>query len=197
VILTPAILIIGQYQPSKGMWECTKCPAGYYCMSTNDSNQIECPEKYYCPTGSSFPKPCPDGTYSRSGDVRLERADQCRNCITGWYCRAGKIMGQCAGGYYCKSRSPDPNPSSRNYSHQVEAGPCAAGYYCPNGTLYPIPCPNNTLKENEGGNGLVSDCKPCPAGKQCFGGLLYFLLNLIDKKRLLYWRGTIIRYHRK
>ena len=151
------------------MSECTKCPAGYYCLSTNDSNQIPCGPNYYCPAGSSYPRLCPDGTYSKAGDVKFVNASQCRNCITGSYCRSGKIFGPCAGGYYCKSRSPDPNPSG-NYSHQVEAGPCAAGFYCPNGTLNPIPCPNNTFKGYEGGNGLISDCKPCPAGKQCFKG---------------------------
>ena len=187
VILTPGISIIGQYQPSKGMWECTKCPAGYYCLSTNDSNQIPCPERHYCPSGSSFPTPCPDGTYSKAGDVKFVSADQCRNCITGSYCRAGSIFGPCVGGYYCKSRSPDPNPSaSGNYSHKVEAGPCAAGYYCPNGTLNPIPCPNNTLKDYEGGSGLVSDCKPCPAGKQCFGGLFCYILTEFIFQILLY-----------
>ena len=164
---------IGQYQPSIGMWECTKCPPGYYCLSTNDSKQIPCPERYYCPIGSSFPTLCPDGTYAETGDVKFENATQCRNCITGSYCRAGRIFGPCAAGYYCKSHSPDPNPLSNN-SHPIEAYPCPAGYYCPNGTFKPLPCPENTLKNYVGGNGLLSDCKPCPVGEQCFNGMLLY-----------------------
>ena len=178
-VKTPAVLILGQYQPDRGMSECTKCPAGYYCR--NESSETPCPENYYCPAGSSFPKHCPDGTYSKPGDVTLVNASQCRNCITGSYCRAGKIFGPCAGGYYCKSRSPHPNPSG-NYPIQVEAGPCPVGYYCPNGTLSPIPCPNNTLKDYEGGNGLRSDCKPCPAGKQCFKGLYFNKITVFSNR---------------
>lgn len=161
--------IVGQSQQNKGQSECEKCPAGYYCLSTNFTHQIPCPEHSFCPAGSSQPKLCPHGTYSKT--LKLVNASQCNNCITGSYCRAGRIAGPCNAGYYCKSRSPDPNPSFGNYSHPVEAGPCAVGYYCPNGTLNPVPCPNNTLKDYVGGFGLVSDCKPCPAGKQCFGGL--------------------------
>lgn len=155
------------------MWECTKCPPGYYCLSTNDSKQIPCPERHYCPIGSSFPTLCPDGTYAETGDVKFENATQCRNCITGSYCRAGRIFGPCAAGYYCKSHSPDPNPLSNN-SHPIEAYPCPAGYYCPNGTFKPLPCPENTLKNYVGGNGLLSDCKPCPVGEQCFNGMLLY-----------------------
>lgn len=170
IVINTYTFCLGQYQPSKGMWECSKCPAGYYCLSTNDSKQIPCPERHYCPTGSSFPTLCPDGSYAKAGDVKFVNSSQCRNCITGSYCRAGRIFGPCAAGYFCKSRSPDPNPLS-NYSYPVEAGPCPAGFYCPNGTLEPEPCPQNTLKDYVGGNGLISDCKPCPAGKHCFEGM--------------------------
>jgi len=74
----------------------------------------------------------------------------------------------CDGGYYCKSGSPDPNPS--DYWFPIEAAPCAEGYYCPNGTLLPIPCPANTMKNYTGGYGIPSDCTPCLAGRFCLNG---------------------------
>ena len=115
-----------------------------------------------------MPLSCPNGTFTHDDMTGLANASQCLPCTTGKWCRLGKIVGRCLGGYFCKSGSPDPNPDG--YWYPVEAGPCKAGYYCPNGTLAPIPCPDNTRKLLPGGDGTESDCKVCPPGIHCING---------------------------
>ena len=147
-----------------GQWECQPCPAGYYCSPTPQP----CPAKHYCPAGTVTPIPCPSGTFTYDNTTGLANASQCNPCIAGHYCLVGSIAGQCVGGYFCKSKSPSPTPTFQEGNE--ENGPCKEGHYCPNATTVPIPCPDNTMKNYTGGDGTVSDCKPCVAGRYCYNG---------------------------
>ena len=83
----------------------------------------------------------------------------------------------CAPGYWCRKGSPVPNPTVHMPSTNLTEfmyGPCPPGFHCPNATVNPVPCRNHTFKPNWGGVGQESDCRPCPAGQQCFEGKVSF-----------------------
>ena len=81
--------IAGQYQPNAMSSSCLSCPAGYYCTSSV-FKLVTCPARHYCPPESTLPKICPNGTYTLDSETGLERADQCRPCVTSQYCQLGK-----------------------------------------------------------------------------------------------------------
>lgn len=164
--LISSSFMAGSNQPRPGMATCILCKAGYYCTP---SAKI-CPPFNYCPAGVTTPVPCPNGTFTYDNMTGLANASQCLPCIRGHFCRLGQIIGTCAGGYFCKSGSPDPNPNG--HVPPVVAGPCSMGYFCPNGTLAPQPCPDKTMKNYTGGAGTVNDCTTCPAGRYCINGKL-------------------------
>jgi len=68
---------------------CKDCPAGYYCTSKVDTLE-KCPAKHYCPLRTEIPLICPNGTYTNSTAEGLERAEDCRPCPAGSYCKSGK-----------------------------------------------------------------------------------------------------------
>ena len=56
----------------------------------------------YCPTGSSFPTPCPAGYFGNETGVK--RSVECTECPGGEYCAGvGKTAptGLCDAGFYC------------------------------------------------------------------------------------------------
>lgn len=81
----------GTYQPSRGQAVCRDCPAGYYCTSKVE-NLVKCPPKHYCPVRTEIPVICPNGTYTNDTAEGLERADDCRPCPSGSYCKSGKTL---------------------------------------------------------------------------------------------------------
>jgi len=80
-----------------------KCPAGHYCTSG---------------TKTQYQLPCPAGKYSR--ELGLERADQCKECLIGYYCPQGDGYGDrlCPPGYYCGANVGDYSTT-----------PCPAGTF--------------------------------------------------------------------
>lgn len=175
----------GSYEPRQGTSSssCQTCPKGYYCP-TGATVPIICTVLNYCPEGSEAPTVCPDGTYN-DDQTGLEASDQCKECITGWYCQAGAIVDRCDAGYYCDSGSTDIVDS--NFE-------CPVGYYCPDYLstdcqdvdtdcaactddvcraekccLFPIRCPENTIRETTGA-AQSSDCDACPLGYYCLSG---------------------------
>ena len=142
--------VIGYNQKNTGQASCDPCPAGYYCQSKT-SNPIKCPPRHYCPAATITPITCPNGTYTNDSMTGLASADQCLPCITGSYCRLGQVVGPCHGGYYCKSRSPDPNPTG--VWNAVDA------------SIAISPCPDNMT-----GNHSDGYCSNCRTGKFCVHG---------------------------
>ena len=137
----------GYNQNNAGQASCDPCPAGYYCQSKT-SNPVKCPPRHYCPAATTTPITCPNGTYTNESVTGLASADQCIPCITGSYCRLGRVIGPCHGGYYCKSRSPDPNPTG--IWNGIDA------------SIAISPCPNNVT-----GNYSKDACSNCRTGKFC------------------------------
>ena len=80
----------GTYQPSRGQASCRDCPAGYFCTSKVE-NLEKCPPKHYCPTRTEIPVICPNGTFTNDTAFGLERADDCRPCPSGSYCKSGRF----------------------------------------------------------------------------------------------------------
>ena len=40
--------------------------------------------------------------FAAADETGFDTADDCHACITGKYCKEGKILGDCAAGYYCR-----------------------------------------------------------------------------------------------
>nr|XP_047130962.1 uncharacterized protein LOC100202447 isoform X1 [Hydra vulgaris] len=159
----------GTYQLESKKSVCHVCPPGYYCVNATSKLQ-KCDAHYYCPEKTKVPILCPNGTYSYDNETGLERDTDCRPCIAGHFCIMGTVREKCAAGYLCQSGSPSPTPKVPLSGPNTKAGPCPPGYFCSYGAIFPEPCPEGTFKPDYGGYGNKSDCWPCPAGKQCFGG---------------------------
>ena len=107
-----------------------------------------------------LPEVCPDGKYPNPSAIG------CRNCEKGFYCKHG-IKTECPPGTYC---------SRYDMSMPLQ---CWAGSYCKGGSQFnPEPCPEKTYSEgryglNEPNRPLEgwSECKSCPAGFVCDGGI--------------------------
>ena len=169
--------------------ECTPCPAGHYCESTNLTAPTGlCFKGYYCKGGASLPNPglsyvsqdiggpCPQGFFCRNGT----QSPRSNPCPVGTYnptlgAGSSSFCLPCPPGYFCSS-SGLPSPS----------GGCSEGYFCSGGTVDAKPvdstggiCPpgtfcNGTNAEpftcregtftNTSGN---AKCMLCPAGHFC------------------------------
>ena len=84
----------------------------------------------YCPIGSSYPQPCPAGTYNNYSGASTP-AD-CSDCSVGHYCSGTSNpapTGMCRAGYYCTGGASDPTQFA------VEAG-----YYSDEGASEQYPC---------------------------------------------------------
>ncbi|XP_069750647.1 neurogenic locus notch homolog protein 4-like [Narcine bancroftii] len=155
----PLICTAGYYCGQYELAEPTGlCDAGYYCPigSTEQApDQFKCIAGHYCPEGSAFPRPCPEGTYSRT--AMNKALDNCLPCTQGFFCEGTGLLhptGVCLSGYYC--------PGGQNSS--TPAGfLCPAGSRCPAGSSSPHPCPRGFYQARAG----QPDCKPCPTGAYC------------------------------
>ena len=99
----------------------------------------QCEPGFFCPTGSEFPRGCPEGTYQDE-----EGQDHCKACPAGYYCNANQSTyekNECPKGHYCPLNTTGP--------HQ---------YKCPAGTYQPDMVMTNS-----------SACLLCPKGEYCDG----------------------------
>ena len=153
------VCFAGYNQINTGQPDCDPCPAGFYCPSKT-STPLKCPPKHYCPEATTVPLTCPNGTFTHDNMSGLASADECLPCITGSYCRLGEVVGPCDGGYYCKSRSPDPNPTGV--------------WKAMDSSVVITPCPNNITSNYSGSN----NCSSCRTGKFCLHRKCFNFTNL-------------------
>ncbi|CAM4612397.1 unnamed protein product [Lepidochelys kempii] len=121
------------------------CSAGYYCLSGAFSsspadvwhNGGPCPVSHFCPEGTSYPLPCPAGTYNN-----LTRQAACSPCAAGYYCPENTTSYHtypCPPGFYC--------PKATRFATEF---PCPRGYYNPDPMTQSL-----------------DSCLPCPPGHYC------------------------------
>ncbi|KAM8904697.1 uncharacterized protein AB9W97_008232 isoform 6-T6 [Spinachia spinachia] len=162
----------GQYCPSVGLSEpAGSCNAGYWCRGAASSpspldgaSGSLCPPGQYCPTGTTAPMACPQGSWSNTSGLR--NREDCASCLGGFYCNSvglTKPSGPCAGGYYCVEGAVTSAPTDG-----VTGGPCPEGYYCPEGTVLPVPCDPGTYVAVT----HATQCEPCEPGWYCVSGSL-------------------------
>ena len=144
--------------------DCTVCISGYYCDREGLATPIDCPEGYFCVSGSTYPQPCPLGTYSNSTGLR--RSTDCTPCPGGQYCDGiGRTepAGLCDAGFYCREKAYTSAPPDG-----ATGGLCPAGGYCPQGSATPTPCTVGYYSKSAGAK-ADSDCIPCDPGFYCAG----------------------------
>lgn len=144
--------------------DCTECISGYYCDREGLAQPIACPPGYFCVSGSTFPQPCPLGTYSNSTGLR--RSTDCTPCPGGYYCDGiGRTAptGLCDPGFYCREKAYSSAPPEG-----ATGGLCPAGGYCPRGSATPTPCIMGYYSKSAGAKSN-SDCVPCDPGYFCAG----------------------------
>ncbi|XP_030258688.1 zonadhesin isoform X7 [Sparus aurata] len=163
----------GQYCASVGLSEPTgPCHAGYWCREGASSpspldglSGSLCPPGQYCPSGTTAPVACPEGSWSNSSGLRVQ--DDCKPCLGGFYCDSvglTKPTGPCRRGYYCVEGAITSTPTDG-----VTGGPCPEGSYCPEGTVQPVPCDPGTYVAVT----HATQCEPCVPGWYCVSGSLY------------------------
>ena len=145
----------GSYCASTGLTAPTgPCDGGYYCSGgARVPNQHGCPAGHFCFPGTSYPDPCPVGTYNpRTGAANVT---ECYPCTQSFYCgREGLVQPDtcCDAGYYC--------PGGDEIATSI---PCPVGYYCPRCSAHPNNCPSGYYQDLEG----QGTCKPCEKGHYC------------------------------
>ncbi|KAF3847745.1 hypothetical protein F7725_020773 [Dissostichus mawsoni] len=163
----------GHFCPSVGLSEpAGPCNAGYWCREGASSpspldgrSGSLCPPGQYCPSGTTAPMACPEGSWSNSSGLRIQ--EDCKLCLGGFYCDSAgltKPSGPCSGGYYCVEGAVTPTPTDG-----MTGGPCPEGSYCPEGTVQPLPCKPGTYVAVT----HATECEPCVAGWYCVSGSLY------------------------
>ncbi|XP_077985305.1 uncharacterized protein LOC144439945 [Glandiceps talaboti] len=144
--------------------DCTECIAGYYCDENGLAWPKECDRGYFCVSGSTYPSPCPTGTYGNSTGLR--RSDDCTPCPGGYYCDGfGRTepTDVCDAGFYCRYKAETSAPPDG-----LTGGLCPAGGYCPAGSAVPAPCALGTYS-NSTGSKRPEDCIACDPGHYCAG----------------------------
>ncbi|NWR34327.1 WBC30 protein, partial [Tachuris rubrigastra] len=136
---------------------CRDCPEGTFCHEPGLAAPQDCPKGHFCSAGSSFPLPCPVGTYS---DV--VRAGSCKPCPAGMFCSTAGLAepeGPCQPGYYCSPGSSTSSPVRLKRR-------CPPGFYCPQKTgINFYPCPPGTYNPSYGLS-QAERCQQCPAGEE-------------------------------
>lgn len=129
------------YYCENGVYDRSKpCDAGFFCLtgaSLPDSDDDLCPSGFFCISGSKVPTACEEGKYSLPG---AETADDCIDCIAGYYCVIGVST--------------------------TQLNICPAGHYCPPGENQPKQCKKGTYNRAEKAE-EEEDCKDCPKGTAC------------------------------
>ncbi len=144
--------------------DCAQCIAGFYCNSEGLAEPVSCPEGYFCVSGSTYPQPCPLGTYSNSTELR--RSTDCAPCPGGKYCAGlGETSptGICDPGFYCREKAYTSAPPDG-----LTGGVCPIGGYCPAGSAVSSPCDPGYYSPSLGAK-TSYDCVPCEPGKFCSG----------------------------
>lgn len=144
--------------------DCTECVSGYYCDEEGLDVPKDCPRGFFCVSGSTFPQPCPLGTYGNS--TTLRRSTDCTPCPGGYYCDGiGRTepTDVCDAGFYCREKAftsaPPDGPTG---------GVCPKGGYCPPGTAFPLSCDPGMYSASPGAK-TKYDCVPCDPGNYCPG----------------------------
>lgn len=108
----------GTYTGTAQQSSCTTCPAGKYCVIGTSTPQ-DCPAGYYCPAGTKHANeyPCPKGKYNKLTGKTQE--SECLTCPAGSVCEfsgtADETATVCAAGYYCLQGSTYTIPESSTY----------------------------------------------------------------------------------
>ncbi|XP_062417147.1 signal peptide, CUB and EGF-like domain-containing protein 1 [Pungitius pungitius] len=98
----------GHYCPFVGLSEpAGSCNAGYWCRGGASSpspldgvSGSLCSPGQYCPTGTTAPMACPQGSWSNTSGLR--NREDCAPCLGGFYCNSvglTKPSGPCVAGY--------------------------------------------------------------------------------------------------
>ncbi|KAF7241191.1 Sushi, von Willebrand factor type A, EGF and pentraxin domain-containing protein 1, partial [Varanus komodoensis] len=156
----------------------TPCPAGSYesrehfARPGNGSSSyfpgikqcLKCPAGYFCPNGTSYPNPCPAGTYNPLQGQ--DESTDCRLCPAGRACTQMGLVtpdSECTAGYVCPVGSSSPHaPSSA----------CPPGSFSNHSDLFDKSqceiCPARfACTRDEGSGGKQKPPVPCPAGHYC------------------------------
>ena len=144
--------------------DCSECISGYYCDSEGLADPIDCPQGYFCVSGSTFPQPCPLGTYGNSTNLR--RSSDCTPCPGGYYCDGiGRTepTDVCDAGFYCREKAYTSAPPEG-----ATGGVCPVGGYCPPGTAFPESCDPGKYSASAGAK-TKYDCVNCDPGNYCPG----------------------------
>jgi len=131
---------------------CTKCPAGYSnpnygSMDVGDCLRNISPKGTFSPKGSSFPTPCPEGTFNTVEGAGAQNA--CIACPTGTYALA-KGQTSCV---LC------PPGSFSGEQGSMSCTPCPAGSFSPLGARSCWSCAPGTYSR-----GAAEVCLPCDPG---------------------------------
>ena len=124
------------------------CPQGFFCdeSTTEVTTDLLCGAGLYCAEGTTAAAPCASTTLSEGVGLVVE--DECQPCPRGSTCVNG-LERNCSPGKKCENG--------------VETD-CPDGHYCPNTSPIEQPC---NLNKYSGGGPSVTECVPCPAGKDC------------------------------
>ena len=128
---------------------CAPCAPGTYQPSEGQPACLECTQGHYCPTGSSSPVPCAEGSYSFG--VGLSIQSQCLPCPPGTECPAGAVVpiacepGTHAPDYRMAKCIQCSEGTFTGLYNATECVACVRGHYCPVGSSSPIPCEGGTF----------------------------------------------------
>ena len=150
-------------QTSCARLQCSPCPAGSYCPTTNMTEPVVCLSGHYC-LEASAPLPCPSGTYMHGAEGGLKSLDECAWCPAGDSCAGTNLSapsGGCAAGFLCSLGSKDDQGAQNKCDTAVE---CPVGHYCEANAARATPCPKGTWSDVVGLS-QKGQCKWCPAGQ--------------------------------
>jgi hypothetical protein len=137
------------------------CSAGFYGISpffTDGQCSGACWKGHYCPKGTSYPIPCPAGTYA---PVRgSQSADSCIPCFPGTF---SDTAGNSVGCFPCPAGSYSAALRSTSCTACPMGGFCASDGAASAAMAF-TQCPVGTYNPDRGGLSVAS-CLSCPAGK--------------------------------
>jgi hypothetical protein len=155
------------------------CQKGFYCLGgasaavqdTTTSTGGPCTTGHYCGTGSSYPVPCPGGTYMATthatGNTTVDSIlFICTPCTGGKACTATGLSSPdavCGIGHWCQMGAPSIYPICSSSSCADLYGICPVGSYCPYASVIPAPCAAGTFMNHTG----AESCDQCPPGRYC------------------------------
>jgi len=167
----------GARTTAAGQSTCPPCASGQSCRA---ALEVSCDNYKYCQESEASAHPygrlCPAGTYLEADERGVASPQGCRDCPAGRFCLAGRIAGDCAAGYLCKTKAGSPQPTGETESaalflQTVQSGayPCRVGYYCPAGTLAEQRCEGGLYTYAVGAR-QKEECTTCQGGYWCEPG---------------------------